>query len=92
MSTRLLVCLVTIVASLSILRVFLANWLVESSETMRDLDQKINEQKTQNDKLAETLREKQSITFLEDKAKAAGFIPVPKLSFILPEPHVAFKL
>lgn len=59
---------------------------------MKNLDQRIEKQRAENDRLAEALREEHSLTRLEERARDAGFVPKPKLSFILPEPHVAFKL
>lgn len=80
-----------VVVLLSIVRVFLANWLVESSETLRDLDRKITQQTTTNQSLAEELREKESLALIESKAKAAGYSPTTKLTFVTVEPGIALQ-
>jgi cell division protein FtsL len=90
-SGSLMTGLVVIVAILSVLRVILANWQVESSETLRDLDNKISEQTTANQTLAEQLREKESLTVIENQAKALGYNQDVKLTFLTSEPNVAMN-
>lgn len=91
-SNRFLVVLVVLVFLLSAGRVFLANWLVESSDTLRRLDSEIAQQTTQNQNLAAQIRQSESLSLLENQAQAAGFVQTSKISFILPEPNVAFRL
>lgn len=77
------------VVVLSVVRVFLANWLVESSETLHNLDSKIAQQTVANQVLAEQLREKKSLTAIENQAKTLGYNKITKLTFISSEPSMA---
>lgn len=88
-SGSLMTILVVVVAILSVVRVFLANWQVESSEILRDLDKKIAEQSTANQALAEKLREKESLIAIENQAKALGYNRNMKLTFLTNEANIA---
>jgi len=88
---HLVTILVGLVAFLSVLRVVMANWQVESSQTMRDLDIKISAQATANQTLAEQLREKESLTAIENQARALGYNQDVKLTFLTPDPNVAMN-
>lgn len=90
-SGSLLTGLLIVVAVLSILRVVLANWQVESSETLRNLDDKIAAQSAANQSLAEQLREKSSLTALENQARALGYNQDVKLTFLTSDPNVAMN-
>lgn len=90
-SGNLVTILVVIVAILSVLRVFMANWQVGSSQTMRDLDKKIAAQESANQLLAEQLREKGSLTAIENQARALGYNQDVKLTFLTPDPNVAMN-
>jgi cell division protein FtsL len=92
MSGRLIIGLVLVVVLLSVIRVFLANWLVEAGGTLRALDGQIAIQTKENQALAEDLRAKESLSAIEAEATALGFGKITKLTFIVGEPHVAFKL
>lgn len=82
MSGRFVGLLIAILVLLSVARVVLANWLVESSGILRDLDNQINEQSQVNQKLAESVREKSSLANLENQAKTSGFVTGAKLTFV----------
>ena len=75
--------LVLLVVGLAVTRILIANRLVEASEKLRTLDQKIEVVKEANQSLSEQLRQPQSITFIEEKAKALGF-KTSRLVFLAP--------
>lgn len=81
--------LLAVVIVISVVRVFLANWLVGSSEMLRSLDLQIAEQAMANQTLSERLREKKSLTAIENRAKALGYNQTAKLTFISLEPSMA---
>ncbi len=91
LSSRFVTVLLAVVIVLSIVRVLLANWLVESSETLRSLDSKIAEQTTANQTLGEQLREKKSLTAIENQVKALGYNQTVKLTFLSSDPTVAMR-
>ncbi len=90
-SRQFMAVLLVAVVLLSIARVFFANWLIESSETLANLDQKIAQLDLENQTLGVALRGKESLSTIESQANYLGFTKQVKLTFILPEPHVAFK-
>lgn len=91
-SRRLVFFLVFLFAGLSVLRIFVANRVVDSSEKMRQLDQKIAILTEENQTLAEKFRSLSSTNLLEQKAIAAGFVKRIGFSFLLPTPGVAFNI
>lgn len=91
-SKSFVLVLAAIVAILSVTRVFMANWRVESSETLRTMDQKIVTQTEINKELAQNLRDRESLVKIESQAKASGFVPLSKLSFVKPQPGMAVNL
>ena len=88
-SKNFVLILVAVVAILSIVRVFLANWQVESSEILRTMDQRISKQEELNKALAQDLRDRESLVKIESQAKVSGFVPVSKLSFVNSQPRMA---
>lgn len=84
-----LAILLILVATLSVGRVVIANRLVEFSERLRALDKTIVETRDKNQILAESLRAPQSLTVIEDKAKALGFVNSGRLIFLTPAAQVA---
>lgn len=89
LSGGVIAVLLAVVIVISVVRVFLANWLVESSERLRSLDLQIAEQTMANQTLSEQLREKKSLTAIENQAKALGYNRTAKLTFISLEPSMA---
>jgi len=88
-SGQFITALVFIVAILAIGRVILANRLIESSADLRDLDEKISLLSSQNENLAEQLREKEGLSLVASQAEKAGFTQTAKLTFIQKSPSVA---
>ncbi|MBI4100051.1 hypothetical protein HY440_03520 [Candidatus Microgenomates bacterium] len=82
--------LVLVVVGLCVSRVVIANRLVEASEKLRTLDQKIEETKQANQLLAESLRQPQSLTAIETEAKIQGFAKTNNLVFLEKATPVAF--
>lgn len=91
LSGSVVVVLLAVVIVLSVMRVFLANWLVESSETLRNLDLQITKQTTANQALAEQLREKKSLTAIESQVEVLGYKPTVRLTFLTSDPTVAMR-
>lgn len=90
-STRFLAGLITILVILSIAKVFVANWLVESSETLRHLDRQIDLQSKENQTIAENLRESTALVKIIPIVSQQGFTKSVKISFVLPEKNVALN-
>lgn len=82
---------VTVVVFLSISRVIIANQTVGASEKLRNLDNRIAAFKSQNEVMAEDLRQKESLASLQNQAGALGFSRTDKYSFLSPSAPVAFN-
>lgn len=82
LSERILLSLALVVGVLSVLRVLLANWLVEKAETIRVLDEKILVGQRENRKEEQNIRQKQSLVYLREKAQASGFSPFASVSYL----------
>ena len=81
--------MIFLVVALAISRVALANRLIESSQSLHDLDQKISELTTENESLSEQLRGKEALSLLSPLAQEAGFTKSTDLTFIQKSPSVA---
>ncbi len=90
LSGLFLTVLILVVICLSVGRVVIANRLVETGEKLRALDQNIEAVKDGNQNLAESLRQPQSLSQIEGRAKAIGFVKTSRLVFLGKETPVAF--
>lgn len=92
LTAGIMVVLVAVVVALSIGRVYAANRLVEASEKLRLLDNKIAVLDSQNQALEEEVRTQQSTEVLSQKAKTLGFIVNSHYSFLTPAPQMALEI
>ncbi len=90
-SQGFVIALILLVAFLSIFRVILANRLIESSESLRNLDLKITQLTAENEQLGQTLRDKESLSVLAPDAQQAGFVRTAKLTFVQSPADVALQ-
>ncbi len=81
-----------LVALISAGRVFVANRLVETSDSLRRSDLEIARLETENQKLAEEIRVKESISFVEDKVRGLGFTKTNHYAYLAPASEVALNL
>lgn len=81
--------LIFLVAVLAVIRVVIANRLVDASEKLRTADRKIEAIKEANQNVFEALRQPQSITYVEEKAKTLGYTKAERLVFLSPQIQVA---
>ncbi|MCL4397604.1 hypothetical protein M1403_01100 [Patescibacteria group bacterium] len=81
--------LFVIVGLLSAGRVFAANRLVETSDSLRRLDQQISKLETENQKLAEETRSQQSMLSVEQRVKTLGFTKTDKYAYLSARPEMA---
>lgn len=90
-SKHMVLGLFLVLAILSVIRVALANRLVEDSSTLHTVDVKIAALEKENTLLAQEVREKSAIVLVEDKAEEKGFSKVKTYSYIHPEQPVAIN-
>lgn len=90
LSKRILICVVCFLGFLAVGRVLLANWLLEKSVGIEDLDKKISNLSLENDKIREELRMKQSLEILSQESIKSGFVAKGKISYMIAPPTVAF--
>lgn len=79
-----------VVAVLSIGRVFAANRLVETSESLRVMDSQVQTLEAQNQILSEEVRVKESMAFVENKVSQMGFTATPHYAYLTTPSKVAF--
>ena len=91
LSNFFVVVLTVAVVGLCVARIIIANRLVEASEQMREMDRQIELVKEVNQNIAEQLRQPQSVTLIEKKAKALGFIKTSHLVFLGPREQFAMR-
>lgn len=90
-SKFILALLILTVGILSVVRVFAANHLVETSENLRNLDNQVRDLETKNMVLAENVRVYESINYISTKITDLGFKISPRYSYLIGSPQVAFK-
>jgi len=76
-------------AVLSVIRVVVANRLVDDSSKLRGIDNKISAVEKENYVLASELRDQSSITLLENKAGQIGFVKTKTFSYVTADKPVA---
>ncbi len=91
-SKHVMLGLFFVLAILSVVRVVLANRLVEDSGRLHTVDAKIAVLERTNALLSEEVREKSAIVYVESKAIAKGFTQVKTYSYIHPERPVASNM
>jgi hypothetical protein len=91
-SGLIVLLLVIVVGLLTAGRVFMANRLVETSQTLKNLDLEIIKLEAENEILAKDLRAQESMTIVEKKVTALGFIPAKVTAHLIGPAKVAFKL
>ena len=84
--------LAAFVVALSVGRVYAANRLVEASEKLKRLDNKIQVLEQENQTLAQTARAQKSTEVISRKAQALGFLGNVHYSFLTPAPQMASEL
>lgn len=90
-ASRFLIGLISVAVFLAIIKVILANWLIESSETLRNLDLKIAQHTAKVQSLSENVRDEESLSRIEQKALALGFTSTNNVTFISPSPTFALR-
>lgn len=92
LSGLVVLVLFIMVALISAGRVFVANRLVETSENLRRYDQEVLQLESQNQKLAEEIRTKESISTIEEKVKELGFVRTDRYAYLASAPEVALNI
>lgn len=86
-----LTVLISVVVALLVVKVVIANRLIEDSEKLRQIDKHITALEETNQTLAEQLRAPQSLVTVEIAAQKAGFVKSDRLVFLAPAPSVAYE-
>lgn len=81
-----------LVALISAGRVFVANRVVETSDSLRRSDQEITRLEQENQRLAEEIRTKESISYIEENVKKLGFTKTSHYAYLAPASEVALKI
>lgn len=89
--SKVVAILVIILGCLIAGRVFVANRLVEASQTLRSLDLEIAELEAENEVLVGEVRRQESIVLVEQKAVLSGFVKTNKAVYLVPSVRVAFN-
>lgn len=90
-SKFILALLFLTVGILSMVRVFAANRLVETSENLRNLDNQVRNLEAKNMVLAENVRAYESINYISEKVTELGFKVSPRYSYLTGGTQVAFN-
>jgi len=90
-SRLILALLILTVGVLSVVRVFAANRLVETSESLRSLDNQVRELEAQNKVLSENVRAYESMNYISEKVAEIGFKISPRYSYLTGSSQVAFN-
>lgn len=90
--SRVFIALLVILAfALSVVRVLIANRLVEASGNLRALDTQTADIQKENQLLSEQLRAPQSIDSIEARAKELGFVKTATYVFLTTPPSTAMQ-
>ena len=89
-SSLIFFTLFLIVGLLSVARVFAANRLVETSDNLRKMDVQVNQLEAENRILAQEVRSKESMVFVETKMTELGFTKTPHYTYVNSTVRMAF--
>ncbi len=91
LSKAFIALLIVLAFALSVVRVVIANRLVEASGNLRSLDTQITDIQEQNQLLSEKLRTPQAIESVEARAKEQGFVKTTAYVFLETSPSTAMQ-
>ncbi len=83
--------IIAVVVALSVVKVGVANRLVDASEKLRTLDKAISTIEDKNQVLSENLRARMAITIIDREAKALGFAKSEALVFLSSSVNMAMR-
>lgn len=90
--SKIIYIIVALFVLLSVVRIFVANRLVDYSQKLHEMDLKESELTIENSKLVLAFAKLSSLSILKEKALISGYIESPKTSYIDPVLKVAVKL
>lgn len=80
--SKIIYVIVALFVLLSVVRIFVANRLVDYSQKLHVMEIKENDLTIENSKLSLTYAKFSSLAYLKDKALNSGFIETTKISYI----------
>ncbi|MDO8515155.1 MAG: hypothetical protein Q7S14_01520 [bacterium] len=80
--SKIIYAIITLFVLLSVVRIFVANRLVDYSQKLHEMEIKENELLVENSKLSLTYAKLSSLVSLKEKALNSGFVETTKISYI----------